>query len=224
MSTPTRTGLRVVEEANNGKHIIPVLMFDDGSTLIEPSNAELAEKLGLQTDGEEQVLRPHRRRQRSGRADRRALRRARGHRDAGHRARRHRRPGGRHRAARQLPRLPGRRQRRRVRRPAARSRPSASASRSSPRRKSPASTSTATTAIVRTADGNEYRVLGGAARARLDLPPAGDPRRGRLHRRGRALLRHLRRRVLPRQACARGRRRQLGRRGEHLPDQVREAR
>jgi thioredoxin reductase (NADPH) len=42
-------GLRIVEEANNGKHIIPVLKFEDGSTLVEPSNAELADKLGLQT-------------------------------------------------------------------------------------------------------------------------------------------------------------------------------
>ncbi|TML75629.1 MAG: FAD-dependent oxidoreductase, partial [Actinobacteria bacterium] len=42
-------GLAVVEEANNGKHIIPVLKFDDGSTLVEPSNADLAKKLGLQT-------------------------------------------------------------------------------------------------------------------------------------------------------------------------------
>jgi thioredoxin reductase (NADPH) len=42
-------GLRIVEEANKGKHVIPVLKFKDGSTLIEPSNAELAEKLGLQT-------------------------------------------------------------------------------------------------------------------------------------------------------------------------------
>jgi thioredoxin reductase (NADPH) len=42
-------GLAVVEEANNGKHIIPVLKFGDGSTLIEPSNADLAKKLGLQT-------------------------------------------------------------------------------------------------------------------------------------------------------------------------------
>ena len=42
-------GLAVVERANNGKHIIPVLKFGDGSTLIEPSNAELATKLGLQT-------------------------------------------------------------------------------------------------------------------------------------------------------------------------------
>jgi thioredoxin reductase (NADPH) len=42
-------GLRIVEETNNGKRIIPVIFFPDGSTLVEPSNAELAEKLGLQT-------------------------------------------------------------------------------------------------------------------------------------------------------------------------------
>src|SRR5262245_24562448 len=42
-------GLALVERANNGKHIIPVIVFDDGSTLVEPSNAQLAEKLGLQT-------------------------------------------------------------------------------------------------------------------------------------------------------------------------------
>src|SRR5438445_7258613 len=42
-------GLAIVEEANNGKHIIPVLKFEDGSTLVEPSNADLAKKLGLQT-------------------------------------------------------------------------------------------------------------------------------------------------------------------------------
>src|SRR6185436_12909121 len=42
-------GMRVVEEANNGKDIIPTIIFDDGSVLAEPSNAELAAKLGLQT-------------------------------------------------------------------------------------------------------------------------------------------------------------------------------
>src|SRR5215212_11469996 len=42
-------GLAVVERANKGKRIIPLLVFEDGSTLIEPSNAELAAKLGLQT-------------------------------------------------------------------------------------------------------------------------------------------------------------------------------
>src|SRR5437764_14740514 len=38
-----------VEEVNHGKQIIPVIRFEDGSLLVEPSNAELAEKLGLQT-------------------------------------------------------------------------------------------------------------------------------------------------------------------------------
>src|SRR5437660_9553496 len=42
-------GLKVVERVNNGKHIIPTLVFEDGSTLTEPSNAELAAKLGIQT-------------------------------------------------------------------------------------------------------------------------------------------------------------------------------
>jgi thioredoxin reductase (NADPH) len=44
-------GLAVVEKHNNGKHIIPTIVFADGSVLIEPSNAELAAKLGLQTRG-----------------------------------------------------------------------------------------------------------------------------------------------------------------------------
>jgi thioredoxin reductase (NADPH) len=42
-------GLALVERLNKGKRIIPTLVFDDGSTLVEPSNADLAAKLGLQT-------------------------------------------------------------------------------------------------------------------------------------------------------------------------------
>jgi thioredoxin reductase (NADPH) len=42
-------GLAFVERVNNGKHIIPTIVFGDGSILVEPSNAELAAKLGLQT-------------------------------------------------------------------------------------------------------------------------------------------------------------------------------
>ena len=42
-------GLALVERINNGKRIIPTIVFADDSTLIEPSNAELAAKLGLQT-------------------------------------------------------------------------------------------------------------------------------------------------------------------------------
>ncbi|MBE0698072.1 MAG: FAD-dependent oxidoreductase, partial [Anaerolineaceae bacterium] len=35
---------------NNGKRIIPTLVFRDGSVLVEPTNADLARKLGLQTE------------------------------------------------------------------------------------------------------------------------------------------------------------------------------
>ena len=38
-----------VLELNRGKRIIPTIVFKDGSFLTEPSNAELAEKLGLKT-------------------------------------------------------------------------------------------------------------------------------------------------------------------------------
>jgi thioredoxin reductase (NADPH) len=44
-----KDGLALVEKINDGKQIIPTLVFADGSTLVEPSNAELAAKLGLQT-------------------------------------------------------------------------------------------------------------------------------------------------------------------------------
>ena len=42
-------GMAFVERANSGKHVIPVIAFADGSHLIEPSNAELAARLDLQT-------------------------------------------------------------------------------------------------------------------------------------------------------------------------------
>ena len=37
-----------VKQKNNGKRIIPTIIFEDGSFLVEPSNEALAEKLGLQ--------------------------------------------------------------------------------------------------------------------------------------------------------------------------------
>ncbi|MBI5652545.1 MAG: FAD-dependent oxidoreductase [Chloroflexi bacterium] len=37
-----------VEKVNQGKRIIPTIVFADGSFLVEPSNAQLAQKLGLQ--------------------------------------------------------------------------------------------------------------------------------------------------------------------------------
>lgn len=43
-------GRAIVQGHNDGKDIIPTLVFADGSVLVEPSNAELAAKLGLQTE------------------------------------------------------------------------------------------------------------------------------------------------------------------------------
>jgi thioredoxin reductase (NADPH) len=40
---------RFVIEKNDGKRIIPTIVFEDDSFLVEPSNAELAAKLGLKT-------------------------------------------------------------------------------------------------------------------------------------------------------------------------------
>ena len=40
-------GLEYVKKVNNGKQIIPTIVFKDGSLLVEPNNAELAQKLGI---------------------------------------------------------------------------------------------------------------------------------------------------------------------------------
>ena len=40
-------GRNRVQALNDGKQIIPTIIFDDGSILVEPSNAELAAKLGI---------------------------------------------------------------------------------------------------------------------------------------------------------------------------------
>ena len=40
-------GRRYVKQANGGKQIIPTILFEDGSMLVEPSNAQMAAKLGI---------------------------------------------------------------------------------------------------------------------------------------------------------------------------------
>ena len=40
-------GRKRVQELNDGKQIIPTIIFEDGLILVEPSNAELAAKLGI---------------------------------------------------------------------------------------------------------------------------------------------------------------------------------
>ena len=48
-------GLRFVEELQDGGRTIPTIVFPDGSHLLEPSNAELAAKLGLQLKADRSV-------------------------------------------------------------------------------------------------------------------------------------------------------------------------
>jgi glutaredoxin-like protein len=47
-------GLAFIARVNGGKQIVPTIVFDDGSILVEPSNAELAAKLGLRTAAKRQ--------------------------------------------------------------------------------------------------------------------------------------------------------------------------
>src|ERR1700686_1605332 len=42
-------GQAFLQKVQNGGMTIPTIVFDDGSLLIEPTNAELAAKLGLET-------------------------------------------------------------------------------------------------------------------------------------------------------------------------------
>ena len=46
-------GEAYVLQKNNGKRIIPLIEFQDGSFLVEPTNAELAKKLGLKTEAKQ---------------------------------------------------------------------------------------------------------------------------------------------------------------------------
>ncbi|MGD8405812.1 MAG: FAD-dependent oxidoreductase [Anaerolineales bacterium] len=44
-----KKAMAFVEEVNDGMRIIPTIIFPDGEILVEPTNAQLAEKLGLST-------------------------------------------------------------------------------------------------------------------------------------------------------------------------------
>lgn len=46
----TPEGVAFVENLNKGMRVIPTIIFPDGEVLVEPSNAQLAEKLGLKTN------------------------------------------------------------------------------------------------------------------------------------------------------------------------------
>lgn len=45
-------GRRYVQQANNGRQIIPTILFEDGLILVDPSNAELAAKLRISPKAE----------------------------------------------------------------------------------------------------------------------------------------------------------------------------
>ena len=44
--------IEFVEKINNGKRIIPTIIFPDGEILVEPSNAQLAQKLGFKSSAQ----------------------------------------------------------------------------------------------------------------------------------------------------------------------------
>ena len=46
-----KKAMMFVEKLNDGMRIIPTIIFPDGEILVEPSNAQLAEKLGLTSSG-----------------------------------------------------------------------------------------------------------------------------------------------------------------------------
>ena len=48
-----------VRQLNDGRQIIPTIVFnDDGPILVEPTNAELAARLGINPSGQPHLLRP----------------------------------------------------------------------------------------------------------------------------------------------------------------------
>jgi glutaredoxin-like protein len=42
-----KEGERYIREVNGGNRSVPTIVFQDGSILVEPSNKELGEKLGI---------------------------------------------------------------------------------------------------------------------------------------------------------------------------------
>ena len=115
-----RTGpeaMAFVEKVNRGMRSIPTILFPDGSTLVEPSNAELAQKSDCKPERNGRCTTPSS--WAAGRPpDGGVVPGPRRPRYAGDREGRSGRPGRHHPDARQLPRLRRRHLRRRVRRPA----------------------------------------------------------------------------------------------------------
>ena len=43
-------GLAFVQQVNNGQRVVPTIVFPDNSILVEPTNQQLAEKVGLELE------------------------------------------------------------------------------------------------------------------------------------------------------------------------------
>ena len=104
-------GRELLSRAGRGPKL-PLVIFPDGNVLVDPTNAELAHAAGAAVDPEHSGLRPRDRRLWSGRPVRRRVRGIGGIQHARRRRRRHRRAGHLELADPELPRLPGRNQRR----------------------------------------------------------------------------------------------------------------
>ena len=101
-------GERLLQAAGEDGLRLPVVVTEGGEPLVDPSDAELADKLGLTTAAVAGVLRPGRHRRRPRGPGRRRLRRLRGPAHGAHRTHRDRRPGRPEFADRELSRLSGR--------------------------------------------------------------------------------------------------------------------
>ena len=101
-------GKRLLDAAGADGLALPVVITPDGDPMVEPTDAELAARVGLATTPSKDFLRPDRDRRRPGRAGRRGVRRVRGAADRAGRAAGDRRAGGAELADRELPGLPGR--------------------------------------------------------------------------------------------------------------------
>ena len=110
-----RGGARARGDAGTGCASCRSCSSPTGTSMVQPTTRELAERLGMQTRANRAVLRSRRRRRRTGRTRRRGVRRVGGSAHDSRRAQRPRRTGGHELEDRELSRLPERRERRRSR-------------------------------------------------------------------------------------------------------------
>ncbi len=107
-SAPTSQGRAAAGGGGQDGLTLPVVITEQGETLVDPTDAELAATLGLTTTPCWRLLRTGGHRRRTRRPGRRGVRRLRGPQDRADRAHRHRRAGRPELPDRELPGLPRR--------------------------------------------------------------------------------------------------------------------